>query len=245
MDLPNVSILTPIYDRKKFLPLMIENIQLISDYPKHKLEWIILDSFSRDGVRGEKLFNSQEEIDDVSNKIGVKIIYEYKNEKLSIGKKRNMLVKMANHNHLINMDSDDIYFPHYILYSIRSLIDNKKSCVGSPQMLFLFPNHEYKMTAIQCEANRQIHEATMCFTRKHWKRMGGFESGNQGEGAKMVDGCNEKFFMKTEITKCMVCVCHDNNTVKKDDFFKEENVINELTEINKIPQVHTIKNILK
>tara|TARA_R110000823_G_scaffold173166_1_gene305506 strand:- start:178 stop:405 length:228 start_codon:yes stop_codon:yes gene_type:complete len=75
--------------------------------------------------------------------------------------------------------------------------------------------------------------------------MGGFESGNQGEGAKMVDGCNEKFFMKTEITKCMVCVCHDNNTIKKDDFFKEENVINELTEINKIPQVHTIKNILK
>ena len=242
---PNVSILTPIYDRKEFLPLMIDNMKLISDYPRNKLEWVILDSHSRDGVVADKLFNSQEEIDQVSEEIGIKIIYEYKNERLSIGKKRNMLVKMASHNHLINMDSDDIYFPHYILYSISCLIHNKKGCVGSPQMLFMYPHHDYKITAIQCEANRQIHEATICFTRKHWKRMGGFETSNQGEGAKMVDGCNEKFFMKTEITKCMICVCHDNNTVGKEQFFKDDLIINGLTEIDNIPQVSTIKKMLE
>ena len=245
MDLPNVSILTPIFNRKRFLPLMLDNIKLIADYPKDKLEWIILDSHSRDGVVGEKLFSSQEEVDSISQNIGIKIIYEYRNEKLSIGKKRNMLVKMATHNHLINLDSDDIYFPHYILYSIRSMIDNKKACVGSPQMLFLYPYHDFKVTAIQCAATRQIHEATMAFTRKHWKRMGGFQNSSQGEGAAMVDGCGEKFFMKTEITKCMLCVCHNNNTVEKEQFFKDDLLIKELDEIQNIPQITTLKQIFE
>ena len=43
MDLPSVSILTPIYDRNKFLPLMIMNMEMIN-YPKDNLEWVILDS---------------------------------------------------------------------------------------------------------------------------------------------------------------------------------------------------------
>ena len=35
-----ISILTPVYDRKRFLDLMIMNI-LCQDYPKEKIEWCI------------------------------------------------------------------------------------------------------------------------------------------------------------------------------------------------------------
>ena len=38
-DLPRVSILTPTYDRKRFLPLMIENLKNMV-YPKEKLEYL-------------------------------------------------------------------------------------------------------------------------------------------------------------------------------------------------------------
>tara|TARA_R110001592_G_C13164786_1_gene749266 strand:+ start:844 stop:1575 length:732 start_codon:yes stop_codon:yes gene_type:complete len=240
-DLPRVSILTPTYDRKRFLPLMIENLKNMV-YPKEKLEWIILDSWSRDGEVAERLFSDEDEIAHYRKVTGIYIKYIYKPEALSIGKKRNILVKESNYKYCINLDSDDIYFPHYILNSIRTLLDNKKECCGSAEMLFIFPKVDYKITGIRCQALRQIHEATMCHTKKHWKRMGGYAISSQGEGAAMIDGCNEKFFIKTEIHKCMMCVCHDDNTVSKDVFNKESLEVTDV-ETDIIPNIKILKDI--
>lgn len=242
MDLPKVSICMPVFDRKKFLPLIIENLKNVF-YPKDKLEVIILDSWSKDGKVAERLFNSEDEIKKYRRIIGMPIRYEYRSEALQIGKKRNMLVKMANHNYCINMDSDDIYMPYYVLYSIRTLLENKKECCGSPQMLFLYPYDKFRITGIQCSAMRQIHEATLCHTKKHYKRMGGYSANSQGEGAGMVDGCNEKFFIKTEISKCMICICHGDNTINKDNF-NNDNILVDDIELNAIPHIKVLCNIL-
>ena len=242
MDLPSVSILTPVWNRRKFLPLMIENVKHMM-YPKDKLEWVILDSCSWKGEPSEPLM-SDAEVKKYQKELGVKIVYEYRKEALSIGKKRNILVKKASHNYCINLDSDDIYFPSYVMYNIKTLIDNKKQCSGSPQMIFIYPNCDYKITGIECKAIRQIHEGTMCYTKKHWKRMNGYASSSQGEGAGMVDGCNEKFFIKTDISKCMICVCHDDNTIDKKDFLKDELLV-EGVEIDKIPHIKTLKDIFQ
>ena len=244
--LPSVSILTPVYNRNKFLPLMKCNIQHFA-YPKDKLEWVILDSLSKDGDEAEPLFKSKQEVEIASRELGIPINYKYERSALSIGKKRNMLVKMARYNHLINLDSDDIYFPHYITYSIRTLIDNKYGLVGSPGMLFVFPNDNYKMAGIQCGALRQVHEATMAFTKKHWKRMGGFDSSSRGEGAAMIDGCSEKIFGKTDITKLMICVCGDQNTISKDRFLEEQHLIKgvDYNNLKEIPQIKVLKEIFK
>ena len=240
--LPTVSILTPIYDRKKFLPLMLLNVKLFQ-YPRDKLEWVICDSLSKDGKKGEKLFANDSEVKECEKITGVKIKYIYKNEAFSIGKKRNFLGKQASNTYLANMDSDDIYFPSYLLYSIRGLLDNKKQCCGSPEMLFVYPHKEYKVTAIRCEAMRQIHEATMVMTKKHFKRMGGYESNSQGEGAKIVDGCNSSFFIKTECDKCMMCVCHDGNTIDKEQFYSDKRVLDQI-DMNKIPHIEIIKSFM-
>jgi glycosyltransferase involved in cell wall biosynthesis len=242
LDAPKVSILMPVFDRKKFLPLIIENLKNVW-YPKDKLEVVILDSWGKDGDVAEPLFKSEDEIKHYRRIIGMPIKYEYKAEALQIGKKRNMLVKMARHNYCINMDSDDIYFPHYVLYSMRTLVDNKKECCGSPQMLFLYPNDKFRITGIQCQAMRQIHEASMCYTKKHWKRMGGYASSSQGEGAGMVDGCNEKFFIKTEISKCMVCICHGDNTINKDKFNKDDILVKDV-DLYRLPHIRVLCKIL-
>jgi glycosyltransferase involved in cell wall biosynthesis len=213
-------------------------------YPKNKLEWVILDSFSKDGKVGEKLFKNEEEIKHYSRIIGIPIRYLYRPEGLSIGKKRNMLVKQSQYKYCINMDSDDIYLPHYILYSIRTLMTKKKDCVGSPEMLFIYPKDGYKITGINCPAMRQAHEGTMCFTKKHWRRMGGFATTSQGEGASMVDGCSEKVFARTEVSKCMLCVCHDHNTVNKDRFNSDKMEIKEVN-IDALPQMNVLKKMFK
>jgi len=241
--LPTVSILTPVYDRRKFLPLMLLNVKLFQ-YPKKKLEWVICDSLSKDGASGEKLFMDDAERKECEKITGVKITFIYKNETMSIGKKRNFLAKQASHTYLANMDSDDIYFPSYILYSIQGLLDHKKQCCGSPEMLFVYPHKEYKVTAIRCEAMRQIHEATMVMTKKHFKRMGGYQCNSQGEGAKIVDGCNSTLFIKTECDKCMMCVCHSGNTIDKEQFYSDERVMDQV-DVSKIPHIEILKDIMK
>ena len=224
MEFPNISILTPVYDRIKFLPIMIENIKT-QHYPKKKLQWIILDSYSYEGKEARPLFNSDHEVSLLSSLLGIEIQYNYLHKTMSIGEKRNWLVKNAKYDHLINMDSDDLYFPNYIQYSIEFLKKNKHTLIGSPSMLFIYPNHEYKMSYINCPGIRQIHEATMCFTRKHFRKMGGFNIRGNGEGTGMVDGCREKDFGKSDVRQQMVCICHNNNTCNKDKFLEERFII--------------------
>tara|TARA_R110001592_G_scaffold334285_1_gene618561 strand:- start:3594 stop:4355 length:762 start_codon:yes stop_codon:yes gene_type:complete len=218
-DLPNVSILTPTWKRANFIPLMINNLKYM-DYPKDKLEQIIIDDVPD---IADKLFITEQDRKNYEQEIGIPVRYYYKPQRhLSIGEKRNMLVKHAKYKTLICMDDDDVYVPTYIRYSINALLSQKKiGIVCSPQMLFVFPNQDYKLTGIQCPSKRQGHEATMCFTIKHFRSMGGFVTRGVGEGAKMVD-FNEKSCLKTQCEHCMICVCHDFNTVDKDRFSKDD-----------------------
>lgn len=212
MEFPKISILTPTYNRRKFLPLMIHNINSF-DYDKNKIEWVICDDHPDNPLfTGDMLEKTKKEI------YPVKLKYIYRPQKhLGIGEKRNLLVKNSTNKVLVNMDDDDIYIPNYIKYSIFTMKKNKVSIVGSNQMLFIYPYHNYKFTFIQCGAKRQAHEATMVYTKKHWASMGGYNKKGTGEGAGMVD-FNEKNCAMTDIMQCMICVCHKDNTCSKDKF---------------------------
>jgi hypothetical protein len=96
-------------------------------------------------------------------------------------------------------------------------------------MLFFDVKNE-KYYAISCSALRQVHEAAMCYTKKHWKAMGGFESSSQGEGAAMIDYMNENNIANLPIEKLMICVVHNENTIDKEKFLKDK------TEIRLSPQ---------
>jgi hypothetical protein len=217
MEYPKVSILTPTYDRNRFLPLMILNLRIIN-YDKSKLEQVIYDDHPTN-----PLFKNNEELQKYKELVQpIKINYIYNAKRhLSIGEKRNLLVKNAKNKILINMDDDDIYFSDYIKTSVDTLKKNKLGLVGSPEMLFIFPESNYKITAIKCPATRQIHEATMCFTKRHWGQMGGFGKNSKGEGSSMIDH-NENNCCKTSIFDCMICVAHPNNTIEKDRFKDKE-----------------------
>ena len=215
INLPNVSILMPTYNRRHFLPLIMVNLHNM-DYPKNKLELVIYDDHI------SPLFINNEEVKIFESKCGIKTNYIYNNLRhLTIGEKRNKLVKLSKYKILINMDDDDIYFPQYIKYSIHMLKHYKAGIVGSPEMLFTYPHYDFITTGIKCSSKRQIHEATFCFTKGHWKSMGGFMKKGVGEGAKMVD-FNEKNCIKSDIINCMCCVAHKENTVDK-EIFKDKN----------------------
>ena len=212
MEYPNVSILMPSYNRPHFLPLITFNL-LNMKYDKSKLELCIIDD-------GKTPLFTTETLRDTRNTLApLTINYIRETRRNEIGVKRNRLVKLAKHKICIMMDDDDIYFSTYIKHSIDKLKQSKSGLVGSNHMLFVYPSHNYKMSNIKCSAKRQIHEATMCFTKKYFRSMPGFVKSSRGEGASMID-FNEKNAEYTDIDKCMVCVSHSDNSIGKEQFYQ-------------------------
>ncbi len=219
---PKISILTPLYNRNKWLPLMLCNLDSF-DYPPEQIEWCILDS--KDGEEDVRFLENQKIIDLLQKRLGrIKLNYEYIPKKMTIAEKRTYLAKnMMSHNWFANLDSDDIYFPGYLKYSISQLKTFKKGLSSSNQMLFLFPHYDFKICAIKCQAVRQCHEACMVGTKKYLRSMNYFnKKETKGEGASVIDG-NENNVINLDIQHLMICVCHNNNTCSK-EMFKEANV---------------------
>jgi len=238
-ECPNVSIIIPCYKRKQFASLMMCNI-FHMDYPKSKLEVCILQDGPEDLL-------SPIELELFKEKCGCRINYKYeKDVRRTIGEKRNRLVKMAIHKIIACMDSDDIYMPTYLRYSVSAMKEHRVGITSSASMMFCFPQYDYKLTGIRCGHKRQAHEACSVFTKKHWRSMGGFVSkgsgGNQGEGVKMID-YNEKNMVNLDIRLLMICIVHsvdEGNTIDKERF-KDCNMDGSIEDL---PHLDLLKMIL-
>jgi len=106
---PPISIVTLIYNRKKFFDLACHSL-MISDYPKDKIEWILVDDSD------DPMEQNSDMIMGVANSTSsFKIVYVPLNGKRSISDKRNIGVDKATANIILFMDDDD----HYPVSSIR------------------------------------------------------------------------------------------------------------------------------
>ena len=128
-DLPTVSIITPTHNRLKMFPLAILNFNCF-DYPREKLEWIIVDDSNKlENIR--TLLPSDEQMRQM------RIQYHKFDQhdpakpetKMTIGAKRNFGISKANHDVIICMDDDDYYPPSSIKERVSALIRNNKKCV--------------------------------------------------------------------------------------------------------------------
>ena len=98
MSRPFISVVTPTYNRRKFLPSLIQcyNSQT---YPKDRMEWIILD-------------DGEDCVKDVFDSIQIPNLRYIRDEsKRLIGAKRNILNKEAKGDIIVAMDDDDYYSP--------------------------------------------------------------------------------------------------------------------------------------
>lgn len=215
-DLPEVSVLIPTYERREFLPLVLFNISHLN-YPPEKIEVVILDD-SKDNP----LFLNEEEVKYTANTLRCELKYYRETKKFdTLGQKRNRLVELAKHKICINMDDDDLYMASYIHYSVSLLKQENYGLVGSPQMLYLYPDDNFKLCGCMSPNPSEIKEATMCFTKKYFKSMGGYKKCNINEGLKLVE-YNEKNIGFTECALCMVSIAHKNCLIDREPFKKME-----------------------
>ncbi len=116
---PFVSICTPTFNRRPFIENMFECFRH-QTYPKSRLEWIIIDDGS------DKI----EDLIETSNIPQIKY-FKY-DEKMTLGKKRNLMHEKTKGSIIVYMDDDDYYPPSRVEHAVHMLQTHPKAlCAGS------------------------------------------------------------------------------------------------------------------
>lgn len=121
---PFVSVCTPTFNRRPFIKSAIECFKH-QTYPADRMEWIVVDD-GTDPV-GD-LFEGMK---------GVK--YVRLEEKLTLGKKRNLMHEHTKGDIIVYMDDDDYYPPQRVEHAVVTLLQNPKAlCAGASEIYIWF-----------------------------------------------------------------------------------------------------------
>jgi hypothetical protein len=149
MSLPLVSICTPTFNRRPFIPSLIQCVRH-QTYPANRIEWIIIDD-------GSDLI--EDLVTDLHPSLDVKY-FKY-DKKMTLGKKRNLMHEKASGDILVYMDDDDYYPPQRVSHAVEMLQSNPTFlCAGSSKMYIYF-KHISKM--VEFGPYGQYHSTAACF----------------------------------------------------------------------------------
>lgn len=197
---PTVSICTPTYNRRPFIPYIIKCVEN-QNYPKDKIEWIIID----DGT---------DKIEDLVIDLPYVKYFKY-DEKMTLGTKRNLMHSKATGDIIVYMDDDDYYPPDRIKHAIDTLRSNPKAiCVGSSEMYVYF-KHIQKMYQFGPYGPNHATAATFAFKREEMLKITSYDN-----NASLAE---EKHFLKNYTIpfaqlnplKTILVVSHNHNSFDK------------------------------
>src|SRR5574343_292047 len=159
-ELPYVSLVTITYNRPEFIDLMLRNYLAI-DYPREKLEWIIVDDTIKSRPDYSKL-----------QKVGAKIYCV--DRRLNIGHKRNFINCLTKYDYIVHMDDDDFYPSCSVVARIRVLLEYEKHINSPGSVACTVANCYDLITDKTFEAydsvKTTVSESTFAYSKKFWKQ---------------------------------------------------------------------------
>ena len=173
-DLPNVSIITPTYNRKYLFDLSIRNFTH-TDYPSDKIEWIIIDD------------SEKENLEDILPKVD-NIKYIKLDDIKTIGEKRNIGIENSKYDIIVCMDDDDYYPPMSVKQRVSSLLHLNKKLVGCTGLGILEVNKIISAVSYSSYVSdyyNRFFESTMAFKKSFWETNKFLEQ-NINEGENMI-----------------------------------------------------------
>jgi len=206
-----VSIITPTYNRRAFLPRVIECVKS-QTWPL--LEWIILD----DGTdKVGDLFDLVDPVDLINplhHSVQVRYIACPDGEKLPIGAKRNRLNDLAQGDLIVCMDDDDYYPPDRVAHAINSLLTNSDCKIaGSSEMYLKFTDRDEVWRSGPFGPNHATNN-TMAYWRSYTKNHRYDETVAFGEERSFTNDWTEPMVQLNPISTVLM-TCHDHNTFDK------------------------------
>jgi GR25 family glycosyltransferase involved in LPS biosynthesis len=215
-DLPMVSIITPTYNRKNFVKLMIYNF-FSQNYPADKLEWIIVDD-GTESISGM-----------LPNDSRIKYYHfgeEENGVKLPIGMKRNIGANLAAEGSIIvHMDDDDYYPPNSVRIRVMAILSSGKECVSCSaianfnikRMISMINVPPYDMSY-----EKRVSEACLCYTKGFWERQKYNNRAICSEAEDFIGGRTGEV-VDTDWQGIIISLRHSGNMSNRNEMTEEPN----------------------
>ena len=201
---PFVSICTPTFNRRPFIPAIIKCFEN-QTYPRDKMEWIIID----DGT---------DKIEDLVAHLPYVKYFKY-DEKMTLGKKRNISNEKATGEIIVYMDDDDYYPADRVKHAVDTLRGSKALCAGSSAM-FIYYKHINKMYQFGPYGPNHATAATFAFKRELLSQTRFDEESSVAEERKFLKGYTIPF-VQLESKKSILVFSHNHNSFDKKELLKQ------------------------
>jgi glycosyltransferase involved in cell wall biosynthesis/NACalpha-BTF3-like transcription factor len=229
-QIPLVSVCTPTFNRRPFIEAMIKCFDH-QTYPKDKMEWIIID----DGT--DKVGDLLRDHPNVK-------YFEY-DEKMTLGKKRNLMHEKSKGDIIVYMDDDDYYPPERVSHAVEMLLKTPKAlCAGSSE-IYIYFKHISKMYKFGPYGPNHATAGTFAFRRELLKDTKYNEDACLAEEKEFLKNYSVPF-VQLDPKKVILVFSHEHNTFDKrkllvnidqnkfvnetfkkvEDFVKEQDLIN-------------------
>jgi glycosyltransferase involved in cell wall biosynthesis len=170
------------------------------DYPKDRMEWIIVDD-------GSDLIE-----DMVAQHPSVKY-FKY-DKKMTLGKKRNIMHDKAKGDIIVYMDDDDFYPPDRVSHAVERLMANPGAlCAGASEMYIYF-NDRKKMVQFGPYGKAHATAGTFAFRRALLKDSRYNEDACLAEEREFLKNYTVPF-VQLEPLKTILVFSHSHNTMDK------------------------------
>ena len=203
---PFVSVCTPTYNRRRFLPFLIKCFQS-QTYPKELMEWIIIDD-SDESV--EDIFMDPS-LDEKTRKC---IKYFRVEEKMKLGRKRNFMHEKCKGEIIVYMDDDDYYPPERVNHAVNKLRSKPRAKVAGSSLIYIYFKHLNKIYRFGPYGHSHSTAGTFAFRREILLET------KYDDDAEMAE---ERVFLKDytfpmvqlDTMKTILVFAHDHNTFDK------------------------------
>jgi hypothetical protein len=203
--LPFISVCTPTFNRRPFVPMMIRCFEN-QTYPKEKIEWIIVD----DGT---------DKIEDMVAHLSC-VKYLKLEDKVTLGKKRNLCNANCRGDIIVYMDDDDYYPPDRFMHAVEMLMKHPKAlCAGSSAM-FIYFNHIRKMYLFGPYSETHSTAATFAFKRELLLITQFDEESSVAEEKKFLKDYTIPF-VQLDPLKSILVFSHSHNSFDKKELLKQ------------------------
>lgn len=203
--LPFVSICTPTFNRRPFIPIMFECFKN-QTYPKNRIEWIIID----DGT---------DKIEDLIIAANIpQIKYFAYDTKMTLGKKRNVMHEKTKGDIIVYMDDDDYYPPERVEHAVDMLTKSKALCAGASE-LYVFFNDLKQMWQCGPYGPNHATAGTFAFKREMLIKSKYNETACLAEEREFLHGYTIPF-VQLDPMKTILVFSHEHNTFDKRKLLK-------------------------
>jgi len=196
---PFVSVCTPTYNRRQFIPALIENFKK-QTYPAELLEWIVVDD-GTDPV-GDLFAN-------VPN-----VKYFFQEEKMKLGKKRNYMHEKTKGEIIVYMDDDDYYPPDRINHAVNKLRSQPQALCAGSSAIHIYFKHNSTIYQFGPYGPQHATAGTFAFRRELLKLTKYDDEAEVAEEKQFLKNYTIPFIQLNPM-KSILCFNHDKNTFDK------------------------------